>query len=324
MPRTVGDVNPRRAGIAFFLVGILAACGPAIEMVSPSPSPSSSAAPTTTADATAGATAAATASDTPSVPPDPTASPVDAPQVWQNWALATVRVNGLNVRIGPGPSEPFVDDVSGQFNESDQFMEGGVVRLNAGDRVLVMGVAGSDDGRQLVQIGAQRPGPHNPVVVGWAAAGTAADPWIDASESGCPGAEPSFETLLRLSGIERMGCYGGGPLSFVAYQATLAPDAGLGGMCGPTAVPWLQCDHVNYNWVNRTGGHEWEFLLHFDPGTDITPPGLATEGAGRLLSITGHFGDPQATLCAPSPPVTNEDVAQYLSCATSFVVESME
>jgi hypothetical protein len=324
MPCTVGDVNLHLPPIAFFLWGVLAACSPAIEIAAPSPSPSS-AAPTATSGATVAASAAATASDTLPAPTEPAASPdAGAPQLWQNWGLATVRVNGLNVRTGPGPSEPLVGDVSGQFNESGQFMEGGVVRLNAGDSVLVMGVGYSDDGAQWVQIGAQRPGPHNPVAVGWAAAGTAADPWIDGSESGCPGAEPTVETLLRLSDIQRMGCYSAARLTFVAHQATVTPDAGLGGVCGPAAVPWLQCDHVNYNWVNRTGGYEWEFLLHFDPATGVAPTGLASEGQSRLLSITGHFMDPQATLCSPNPPVTNEDVAQYLSCATAFVVESIE
>jgi len=198
------------------------------------------------------------------------------------------------------------------------------VRLNPGDHVLVMGFVDSDGGRQWVQIGAQRAGPSNPVVVGWVDVGTAAEPWVDGSESGCPGAEPSFDTLLQLSGLERMGCYAAAPLRFAAHQATIAPDAGLGGVCGPEEVPWLQCDHINYSWVNRDGGYAWEFLLHFNPATGIDPTGLAKEGESRLLDITGHFMDPQATSCAPNPPVTNKDVARYLSCSTLFVVETME
>lgn len=246
------------------------------------------------------------------------------PQVWQNWTLATVRVNGLNMRTGPGVAEPLVGDESGQFNDYGQFVEGTVVRLNEGNSVLVMGFVESDDGRQWVQIAAQQPGPHNPVAVGWAVAGTAADPWIEADHSSCPGSGPSFEALLRLSGLERMGCYGRASLTFTAHQATIAPDAGLGGVCGPEAVPWLQCDHVNYNWVNRDGGYDWEFLLHFDPAAGVAPTGLAREGESRLLSITGHFDDPQTTSCAPDPLVTNEDLARYWSCATAFVVEAIE
>jgi hypothetical protein len=237
--------------------------------------------------------------------------------VWQNWSLATVRVNGLNVRTGPSLSDPLVSDESGVFAAN------GVVRLDAGDHVLVMGLVEPGDGSQWVQIGAQQVGPQYPVV-GWAVAGTLDDPWVDGSESGCPDAEPSLDGLLQLSGLERMGCYSAAPLTFAAHQATIPPNAGLGGLCLVQAVPWLRCDNINYNWVNRDGGYDWEFLLHFDPSTGIAATGLAKEGESRPLDITGHFMDAQATQCAPNPLMTNEDMARYLSCSTLFVIETIE
>jgi len=235
-------------------------------------------------------------------------------QVWQNWALATVRVNGLNVRAAPSQSAARVR----------RFFTGPFVQLTAGDHVLVMGVTQGDDGLQWVQIGTQVAEPRADVAVGWAVAGTTDDPWVEEDNSWCPGAGPSFETLLSLSGIERMGCYSSIPLTFTAHQATIQPDAGLGGACGPVPVPWLQCEHINYNWVNRDGGYDWEFLLHFDPATGIAETDLADAGESKLFTITGHFDDPAATSCGPNPPVTNDDLAAYLNCSTLFVVESID
>lgn len=274
------------------------------------------------------ATPEATLSSDPSSEPSPepsrataSASPAAARsgfQVWQNFALATVRVNGLNVRAAAGPSEALVVDEGGWFQAGD------VVRLDAGDHVLVMGVTEGSDGLQWVQIGAQADPRQSAVAVGWAVAGTTDDPWVEEDNSWCPGAEPSFETLASLTGVERMGCYSSIPLTFTARQATIKPDAGLGGACGPAPLPWLQCDHVNYNWVNRDGGYDWEFLLHFNPATGIAQTGLADAGESKPLTITGHFNDQAAVSCAPDPPATNEDVAAYLRCSTLFVVESLD
>lgn len=294
------------------LAALLTACS-ASSAASTPPTPSEQSAAPSVSDGLPSGSSVATPSARPSASADAAGSVF---QVWQNWALATVRVNGLNVRIAPGESEALVPDVG-------WFDAGGVVRLNAGEHVLVMGSADAGDGNQWVQIGAQRDPRQNQVAVGWAVAGTLDDPWVEEDNSWCPGAEPSFDVLVGLTGIERVGCYSSIPLTFTAQQATISPDAGLGGVCGPAPVPWLQCDNVNYSYVNRDGGYDWEFLLHFDPATGIAPTRLADAGESARYIITGHFNDPAATSCGPNPSATNEDLALYLSCGTQFVVESL-
>ena len=306
-------MQKRLSVVPIGLMAILTACGGSTS-ASPSATTSRhSVASSVSEQPSPSATSAATPSARPSASRDAAGSGF---QVWQNWALATVRVNGLNVRVAPGESEALVPDVG-------WFDAGGVVRLNAGEHVLVMASADAGDGNQWVQIGAQRDARQNPVAVGWAVAGTVDDPWVEEDNSWCPGAEPSFDELVGLTGVERMGCYSSIPLTFTARQATISPDAGLGGVCGPAPVPWLQCDNVNYSYVNRDGGYDWEFLLHFDPATGIVPTFLADAGESARYSITGHFNDPAATSCGPNPSATNEDLALYLTCGTQFVVESL-
>jgi hypothetical protein len=228
--------------------------------------------------------------------------------IFQNWALATVNVAGLNVRSAPGLHAPLIRDG---------------YRLNIGDHVLVLSDARSADGMWWLTVAMQRPGPLNPVRVGWAAAGTRQDPWIEEDNGWCRSA-PSFEGLLALSGVERMGCYGRAPITIEAYQATLPPDAGLGGACDTIEPTWLLCDHINYSWVNRAGGSDWEFLLHFNPATGIPETDLAPDGTRRLLHITGHFDDEAATDCASETLTELDEYEAGLGCAVLFVVDQLE
>ena len=296
------------------VVAALAGCGVTPLATSP-PGPTSLVAP-------ASPSAAPSTSDL----PEPTASTTpsgsssglaeETRPIFENWALATVRVNGLNVRSEPGTDAPLVPDEYGQFGE-------GGLRLNEGNHVLVLSDARSADGLWWLTIGVNRVGVFNPVVVGWAAAGTREDPWIEEDNAWCP-SDPSLDVLLTLSGIERMGCYASAPITIDAYQATRSPDAGLGGACRAREPAWLLCDNINYNWVNRDGGYDWEFLLHFDPATGISATDVAPEGTRRKLLITGHFWDAAASDCADSPLVAADDQAAFLNCAVQFVVERLE
>ena len=74
-----------------------------------------------------------------------------------------------------------------------------------------------------------------------------------------------------------------------------------------TYPEWLVCDNINYNYVNRDGGYDWELKLHFDPATGIAQTGLMKEAeANPLLRITGHFADPAAEQCAPRSVTTTQ------------------
>jgi hypothetical protein len=300
-----------RIGILGLFVGLVACAGPG----APSATFPSGSAPASAlaSDQSVEPSASAEGSDTAS--PDPATAPI-----FQNWALATIRVDGLNVRAGRSTLAPTLHDPYGLYHA------GGKVRLAAGDHVLVISNAVWADGHWWLEIATDRVGTAYSVQVGYVAAGTRADPWVAEDNAWCPGEGPSLSALLALSGMERVGCYSSIPLTFRAYRTTIPPDAGLGGACGsePPIPAWLVCDNINYNWVNRDGGYETELVLHFDPRTGIKQTGLATEGSPNpQMTITGHFDDAAAQRCAPDPPTTLEETAAYWTCTTLFVVEQI-
>lgn len=165
-----------------------------------------------------------------------------------------------------------------------------------------------------------------PIPVGWAAAGTRSDPWIEATSPSCP--IPSVTTLSELQGIDRVACFGSSSLTFDARIASAPPEGGLGGACDvEDAYPrWLMCDHINYNWVNADGSADWLLQLHFDPDAGTAPTGLADAGAtGPAIRVTGHFDDPAAEGCViASDPDGAEGQSQWLTCAAKFVVEAIQ
>ena len=240
--------------------------------------------------------------------------------MFQNWSLATIRAQELDVRGERSTQAAVLDDPYGRYHAS------GKVRLAEGDHVMVISGATSADGRWWLEIATDRVGMADSVQVGYVAAGTRSDPWVEADSSWCPGERPTLSALVRLSGIERLGCYASSPLTFRAYRATIRPDAGLGGACDvpPHRPRWLLCDNINYSWVNGDGGYDWKFLLHFDPATAISPTELADQGQPNpRLSITGHFDDAAARSCAPRQLKSLEQTAAYWGCATLFVVEAI-
>ncbi len=134
-----------------------------------------------------------------------------------------------------------------------------------------------------------------------------------------------IRTLVGMSRIVRVGCYGSAPLTIDAFQATVPPNAGLGGACEKYSNPlhWLLCDNINYSFVNAAGGESFQFRLHFDPARGIAPTVLAEGTVGAHWRIVGHFDDPAAEGCASDARTSNEGQAEWLMCATDFVVESI-
>ena len=273
----------------------------------PTASASPSASPATNQSSEVAPTPASTPEATPNLPLFQAPIP----------SLAVVRVNDLRVRAAPSLSAPEL--VDGET----------AIRLQAGDRVLVVGVPVDADGiRWFAVAREEEQGNIVRLTVGWAAAGTASEPWIETEQTGSCPVESGLADLVAVAEIVRVGCYGSQPLLFEAYQAAEAPDGGLGGACGtePPVPAWLACDNINHNWVNADGGADWLFLLHFDPGTGIPPTGLAAAGTtGSRLRVTGHFLDPAAVLCVTaSDPNSAEAMSQWLTCAALFAVESIE
>jgi hypothetical protein len=276
------------------------------------PSPSSSTAPSVEASASGLPSPSGT------VIPDGTPDEATRP-IFANEALATVRVNDLNVRASRSTSARILDNA------------GEPVQLRTGDHVLVISNATWAEGRWWLEIGTDQVRADQPLydplaIIGFVAAGTRADPWVEEDNAWCPG-DPPLTTLIGLSAVERLGCFGSAQINFTAYRWTKPADAGLGGLCEPPNYPlWLVCDNVNWSWVNRDGGAGWEFLLHFDPARGIPPTDYVDEGATNpQLRITGHFDDPSAQLCDPMVPTTPDAILEWggLTCRTHFVVEQI-
>jgi hypothetical protein len=296
----------RDATLATALLVVLAACSNGA-----SPSVEPSIAPTMTPSA------APTATLGPARTPTPTSTATPGPPDFQNQGLATVRVNGLNLRTEPSTTAPRQTDVTGS-----------ALSLAAGDEVLVLSAPQwANDNWWLTVALAQDSGLYAaPIPVGWAAAGTRAEPWIEASTPSCP--PPSVGALAEMQGIERIACYGSSQQVFDARIASLPPDAGLGGACDvEEAYPrWLMCDHINYNWINVDGGVDWLLQLHFNPDSGIEPTGLADAGVtGAAVRVTGHFDDPASGGCVTaSDPGSLEGQSQRLTCAAKFVVDAVQ
>jgi hypothetical protein len=201
------------------------------------------------------------------------------------------------------------------------------VRLNEGDPVFVLSSGSYADGQWWFQVAIAEDRAYAPrgleVGVGWVAGGTAADPWIGERPGLCHGA-PTLATIVAASRIERIGCSGGAPLTFDAYQAALSPDGGLGGACGDEPT-WLVCDNINYDFVNADGGTTFALQLHFDPARGIAPTGLAPVGTtGQHWRITGHFDDPAAVECPADGLGADDALSARLTCASAFVVEAIQ
>ncbi len=300
----------RPAAVLAGLCLLLAGCS-ASASNSPSAAPSVSEA--AAASATASPTAAPAASQTaePTLPPTPNATTTPPPTL-ARLSLATVTVDALNVRVAASSTAALVT---------------GAGPLSKGDEVLVLAGPTQAGAYAWYEVGV----PMDPTrysasqPVGWVADGTSAQPWLIPDTSSCP--QPSVASISALSFIARLGCYHDRSLSFSAHQAALAPDAGLGGVCGaqPPLPEWLACDNVNYNWVNGDGGTAWLLLLHFDPATGVTATGLAPAGTtGPALMVAGHFEDPASNACVTaSDPQSVDGLSEWLTCAVDFVVESV-
>lgn len=256
---------------------------------------------------------------TPPSPIAPFASSEARPSL--HLTLSVVTVKALNVRVAPSPTARLLD-AFGLTNP-----------LPKGTRVLVLGDAVKAGGYLWYPVAPSTDRVLEPPV-GWVAAGTSSEDWLRPDTTPCP--EPTIVTLLGLSDVQHLACYGSSSIAFVARQVTLPPDAGLGGACElrTSAQPrWLICDNVPDNLVSLDG--VWEasgdvppvFLrLFFDPATGIPPTGLAPAGTtGSTFRIQGHFGDPAATQCAAGATKgTLLYLGDWLHCARQFVVEALE
>jgi len=126
--------------------------------------------------------------------------------------------------------------------------------------------------------------------------------------------------ILDVAQKDRFETFGG--MSIRLEQVWSPADAGLGGTCGPTNVPWLECLNLP-DWLIQplADGAGCPFtrtpFCYDGPRLDILyEPGL-TERLGLgdgPVDLIGHFGDPASEGCRPE---------NRAACRDRFVVTSI-
>jgi hypothetical protein len=319
MTRKLPATAAKRLAIAL-IAAVLAACaGAGSGTGTPSPTPADQPSPSPVV--TPSPTPSPSASPSPTVTPSPVPNDASEPPALVEGGLAEVLIDGLNVREAAGLSSPVITFQYGDFNALQTVSH----QLAAGAHAIVLDGPVEADGQWWFQLATGQPLlPPRTVFIGWAAAGTVADPWLQADSTWCPSG-PGVADLIGLTNLERLGCYGSESLTFDAAGVRYPQSAGLGGACqsDPAAPRWLICDNVNYSYVTPPGGDDSQsFLLHFDPnGTQPWVDPLTTQGVP--MRITGHFDDPAAADCAIGFDDAAAAVVPITECRTLFVVDSL-
>jgi hypothetical protein len=150
----------------------------------------------------------------------------------------------------------------------------------------------------------------------------------------CPDGEVTIKALVRLSGRDRVACFG--PRSLTMRAWVVDPGEGYGGTCAPMTPRWLQVC-VLPDWLlseerTRNAGPEEDRHI-IDPPKfldALKSPGAKGDlkGVGRWVNVTGHFDDPAAATCRPASGPAGiglEPMASFvLQCREQFVVTRME
>jgi len=127
--------------------------------------------------------------------------------------------------------------------------------------------------------------------------------------------------ILDVAKADRFETFGGEPIRL--EQVWSPNDTGLGGTCGATNVPWLECLGLT-DWfilpVADGAGCPFTTSVHcYDgPTLDILyEPGLGERlGLGDgPVELIGHFGDPASEGCRPE---------NRAACRDRFVVTDID
>jgi hypothetical protein len=126
--------------------------------------------------------------------------------------------------------------------------------------------------------------------------------------------------ILDVAQAERFETFGD---EAIRLEQVWSPnDAGLGGTCGATNVPWLECGLADWLILPVADGagcpFTWSAACYGGPALEIFyDPGLAERlalGDGPV-DLIGHFGDPASESCRP---------ANRAACRDRFVVAMIE
>jgi hypothetical protein len=250
--------------------------------------------------------AAPTPTSSPSATPVPTLA-FEAPAgVLPPDSLAVVTGDDLRIRETPGLGGRVVATVgAGEV----LWMGGGAATVVDGIRwYLMYFVPGYRDWPQIPE-GSQS---------GWVAAGAGDQRYLELLPPRCPDGEPDLAALTKLTGWERLACFGDHRLTVTGTFRAYGD-----GTTGATYEPaWLASPFNSSQLAVKFGASNPIVLLHFAPGSGLAYPTVG----GSILRVDGHFSDPASTTCvisglgSPDPlPGTAE-----LICREQFVVDGYE
>ena len=149
----------------------------------------------------------------------------------------------------------------------------------------------------------------------------------------CPVGPFAADTLIDLSGWERLACFGGLSVTFEAQEIV-----GFGGYIDGSREPrWLAWELGSGFAVTSIGGGESGLMLAVEPGTvDLTRPEVPSGSQlGAVLRVSGHMNHPTSPSCSISGQVIRDaaghtvtgDMASdsaVLLCRQRFVLTAFE
>ena len=283
---------------------------------STTPSPSTSTGPSPSATATAGSTASPGPSgSTPA--PGPT-----APALTPDVIVMTV-VDGLSVRSAP--------DLGGERLGSlglnvQSFVVDGPTEASGFAWYLVSGLGLPPN---TGCTGPLETDPFNcPIWFGWvAAASETGEPWLEVTgQDTCPVSPLTAESLaIGRTALQRLQCFGAGPITFRGWWPEIPDDAGLGGACVPQDEPsgWLLCQHINYNLILADETEDFFGLgvrVSIDPASGASMP-----ERGTWVEVRAHLDDPAAEGCDEAANAQADDERPdeqiVLGCRAELVLD---
>jgi hypothetical protein len=249
------------------------------------------------------------------VSPTPTSEPSATPalafeapaDVLPPSSVVIVTGDGLRIRERPGLNGPVMATV------------------DAGEALWTSGSATEVDGIRWYLIyfaTGYRDWPTYPegTQFGWVAAGVDDQRFLELLAPRCPDAEPDLLALTKLTGWERLACFGDRPLTVTGTWGCPYCDGTTGGTYEPA---WLANPQI-FSRLSVRSSYDNPLGLRFPPDSGLQFPTVG----GSILRVGGHFNDPVATTCVISwmgyqqaAPLAG---SAELYCREQFVVDSYE
>lgn len=289
---------------------VLAGCAAPADSTLPSTSPSADPSGSPVSTATTSATPIPSAMPSATATPVPTGGASGAELVVPSFVSVTA--DRLLIRKEPGlTGEPVTDAISCIDNPDPNCARPILIGIETGyvDLYLVDGPIAVDGYEWYLAA-------TDPLaVVGWVAAGDAADAWLVSAPRSCPSQPLALAgvTILATSRLELIDCFGGQTMTFRGWYPELPPGERETNLEDCRAERgWLLC-YSGFNILRLEPGPlvgSTDYLeFNVDPAAGVTLPARL-----QWIEVTGSFDNPAATACG--------EVFAVLTCRSMFVVSS--